>query len=40
MSKSSIIKRALTSNPAGNANQHTPIVLIRPDEPNIDSHNN
>ncbi len=27
-----IIKRALTSNPAGNANQHTPIVLIRPDK--------
>ena len=40
MSKSSIIKRALTSNPAGNANQHTPLVLIRSDEPYIDSHNN
>jgi len=28
-----IIKRALTSNPAGNANQQTPLVLIRSDEP-------
>ncbi len=27
-----IIKRALTSNPAGNANQQTPLVLIRADE--------
>ena len=27
-----IIKRALASNPAGNANQHTPIVLIRSDK--------
>ena len=27
-----IIKRALTSNPAGNANQQTPIVLIRSNE--------
>ena len=27
-----IIKRALTSNPAGNANQHTPIVIIRKEE--------
>ncbi|WP_269605365.1 hypothetical protein [Prochlorococcus marinus] len=27
-----IIKRALTSNPAGNANQQTPLVLIRSDE--------
>tara|TARA_Y100001968_G_scaffold328965_1_gene377224 strand:+ start:599 stop:1759 length:1161 start_codon:yes stop_codon:yes gene_type:complete len=26
----STIKNALSSNPAGNANQHTPIVLIRP----------
>ena len=28
-----IIKRSLTSNPAGNANQQTPLVLIRSDEP-------
>ena len=28
-----IIKRALTSNPAGNANQQTPLVLIRTSEP-------
>jgi len=28
-----IIKRALTSNPAGNANQQTPLVLIRSDKP-------
>ena len=28
-----IIKKALTTNPAGNANQQTPLVLIRPDEP-------
>ena len=27
--KNAIIKRALSSNPAGNANQHTPLVLIR-----------
>tara|TARA_Y100001968_G_scaffold261638_1_gene249556 strand:- start:170 stop:565 length:396 start_codon:yes stop_codon:yes gene_type:complete len=27
-----IIKRALTSNPAGNANQQTPLVLIRSNE--------
>ena len=27
-----IIKRSLTSNPAGNANQQTPLVLIRSDE--------
>tara|TARA_B100000965_G_scaffold338310_1_gene305460 strand:- start:1479 stop:2579 length:1101 start_codon:yes stop_codon:yes gene_type:complete len=34
-----IIKRALTSNPAGNANQQTPIVLIRKDLlKNIKSH--
>ena len=31
---SEIIKRALTSNPAGNANQHTPIVFIRLDKNN------
>jgi len=35
-----IIKRALTSNPAGNANQHTPLVLIRKEEPGKKSHNN
>ncbi len=29
---SEIIKRALASNPAGNANQQTPLVLIRSDE--------
>jgi len=29
---SDIIKRALTSNPAGNANQQTPLELIRSDE--------
>ena len=29
---SKLIKKALTSNPAGNANQHTPLVLIRQDE--------
>tara|TARA_B100000700_G_scaffold176381_1_gene195006 strand:- start:471 stop:1592 length:1122 start_codon:yes stop_codon:yes gene_type:complete len=40
MDNTSIIKKALTSNPAGNANQHTPLVLIRPDETSIDSHNN
>ena len=33
----SIIK-ALTSNPAGNANQHTPLVLIRTNEQNTKSH--
>ena len=33
-----VIKRALTSNPAGNANQHTPLVLIRKDEPSSNSH--
>ncbi len=33
-----IIQRALASNPAGNANQQTPIVLIRQDEPSISSH--
>ncbi len=27
-----LIKRALTSNPAGNSNQHTPLVLIRRDK--------
>ena len=27
-----IIKRALSSNPAGNANEQTPLVLIRPDK--------
>ena len=32
ISNNQIIKKALTSNPAGNANQHTPLVLIRKDE--------
>ena len=31
VNKAEIIKRALTSNPAGNANQQTPLVLIRSD---------
>ena len=29
INNSHIIKKALTSNPAGNANQHTPLVLIK-----------
>ena len=33
-----IIKRALTSNPAGNANQQTPLVLIRLDDLTAKSH--
>ena len=33
-----IIKRALTSNPAGNANQQTPLVLIRSNELSYKSH--
>jgi len=33
-----IIKRALTSNPAGNGNQQTPLVLIRSDEKTSKSH--
>tara|TARA_Y100001968_G_scaffold89463_1_gene80507 strand:- start:282 stop:1448 length:1167 start_codon:yes stop_codon:yes gene_type:complete len=33
-----IIKRALTSNPAGNANQQTPLVLIRSDDQIYKSH--
>ena len=33
-----IIKSALTTNPAGNANQHTPIVLIKQDELSSKSH--
>ena len=33
-----IIKKALTTNPAGNANQQTPIVLIRKDEIRTNSH--
>ena len=33
-----LIKRALTSNPAGNANQQTPLVLIRSEEPSSKSH--
>ena len=32
------IKRALTSNPAGNANQQTPLVLIRSEETSSKSH--
>ncbi len=34
VNNSEIIKRALTTNPAGNANQQTPLVLIRSDERN------
>ncbi len=34
-----IIKRALSSNPAGNANQQTPLVLIRKDRLSSNSHN-
>tara|TARA_Y100001968_G_scaffold272642_1_gene264954 strand:- start:104 stop:1267 length:1164 start_codon:yes stop_codon:yes gene_type:complete len=33
-----IIKRVLSINPAGNANQHTPIVLIRHDETSDKTH--
>ena len=33
-----IIKTALTSNPAGNANQQTPLVVIRPDQISVKSH--
>ncbi len=33
-----LIKRALTSNPAGNANQLTPLVLIRTDKTSENSH--
>ncbi len=33
-----LIKRALTSNPAGNANQQTPLVLIRSEETSSKSH--
>jgi len=33
-----IIKRALASNPAGNANQHTPLVLIRSEGKSKKSH--
>ena len=33
-----LIKRALTSNPAGNANQQTPLVLIRSEETISKSH--
>ena len=33
-----IIKRALTTNPAGNANQQTPLVLIRQNEQRTNSH--
>ncbi len=32
------IKKALISNPAGNANQHTPLVLIRSNELSSNSH--
>ena len=38
INNNAIIKRALTSNPAGNANQHTPLVLIRQNKPNPKSH--
>ena len=37
ISNNEIIKQALYSNPAGNANQHTPIVLIRKNELNSKS---
>ena len=33
-----IIKKQLTTNPAGNANQHTPLVLIRADKLSSKSH--
>ena len=33
-----IIKRALASNPAGNANQQTPLVLIRSEKVISNSH--
>ena len=35
--KNKLIKRALTSNPAGNANQQTPLVLIRSDQLSVKS---
>ncbi len=38
INNSEIIERALTSNPAGNANQQTPLVLIRSDELSLKSH--
>ncbi len=37
ISNAEIIKRALSSNPAGNANQQTPLVLIRPDKVRLKS---
>ena len=40
INNNNIIKRALTSNPAGNANQHTPIVMIRTDKLSEKSHDN
>ena len=40
INNSEIIKRALTSNPAGNANQHTPLVLIRQDYQDAESREN
>ena len=33
-----IIKRALATNPAGNANQQTPLVLIKQNEQSYKSH--
>ena len=38
MNNTEIIKKALTSNPAGNANQQTPLVLIRHDKASMKSH--
>ena len=40
INNSEIIKKALTSNPAGNANQHTPLVLIRQDYQDAESREN
>ena len=37
VNKIELIKRALKTNPAGNANQQTPLVLIRSDVLNIQS---
>jgi len=38
INNNTIIKRALSANPAGNANQQTPLVLIRKDQISLDSH--
>jgi len=37
VNKNELIKRALSSNPAGNANQQTPLVLIRSDQLSLES---